>query len=315
MEKLSVRGMIESILQDMAENRPVDSYVLKIQMVSKMLKNEKLSSWIDKELNGYEEINELPPYRVLKTQIIANLIIDHGIKAAKLTNHEMPLYVLGTEKADELSTLYIKDPIIKLCKLTKLKGYSLSNYEKHWLSTIYEYSNILSAYKPVSLSNIDVIIHKFKSTLLDIFMELNDTIFNDEIDFDIMAKRTQIEKIVNQTINAGIVNMGNGYLNANDSTNIGGQNNSVVINNKLKDEIERVVAQIKEVAETFVDEKEEVLTELARIRIQLNKPSPKISTISSAFQTINAILIGVAGNMATPVVIESVKHVLSLIGG
>jgi hypothetical protein len=33
MEKLSVRGMIESILLDMAENQPLNSYVLKIQMV------------------------------------------------------------------------------------------------------------------------------------------------------------------------------------------------------------------------------------------------------------------------------------------
>lgn len=314
MEKLSVRGMIESILLDMAENRPVDSYVLKTQMVSKMLKNEKLSSWIDKEINGYEDINELPSYRVLKTQIIANLIIDHGIKAAKFTNHEMPLYVLGTEKADELSTLYIKDSIVKLGKLTKLKGYSLTDYEKYWLSTIYEHSNILSAYKPVSLPNIDIIIHKFKSKLLDIFMELNDTIFNAEIDFDIMAKRAEIEKIVNQTINAGIVNMGNGHVNANDSTNIGGQNNSVVINNEVKGEIKKVVTQIKEVAETFEDEKEEVLNELARIITQLDKPAPKTNIITSALQTINGILMGVAGNLATAPVMEGIKHVLSLIG-
>lgn len=313
MEKLSVRGMIESILQDMAENRSVDSYVLKIQMVSKMLRNEKLSSWIDKELNGYEDIKELPPYRVLKTQIIANLIIDHGINCATFTNHEMPLYALGTEKADELSILYIKDSIIKLCKLTELKGYSLNDYEKYWLSTIYEHSNILSAYKSVSLPNIDIIIHKFKSTLLDIFMELNDTLFNDEIDFDLMTKRNDIEKIVNQTINAGIVNMGNGTISANESTNIGGQNNSVVINNEMKGEIEKVVAQIKEVAESFEDEKEEVLNELARIITQLDKPTPKTSIISSALETINGMLIGVAGNMATPVVIEGIKHVLGLI--
>ncbi len=160
-----------------------------------------------------------------------------------------------------------------------------------------------------------MIIHKFKSTLLDIFMELNDTIFDDEIDFDVMAKRTDIEKIVNQTINAGIVNMGNGTISANDSTNIGGQNNSVVINSEVKGEIEKVVAQIKEVTESFEDEKEEVLNELARIITQLDKPAPKTNIIASALQTINGILMGVAGNMATPVVIEGIKNVLKLIGG
>ncbi len=117
MEKLSVKGMIESILIDLSENRPIDSYALKIQMASRMLKNEKLSNWLDKELNGYKDVKDLPEHRILKTQIIANLIIDNGIKGAKFTNHEMPLYALGEEKADELSTLYIKDSLIKLSGL------------------------------------------------------------------------------------------------------------------------------------------------------------------------------------------------------
>jgi len=321
MEKLSVKGMIESILIDLADNRPVDSYALKIQMVSKMLKNINLSSWIDKELNGYKNIEDLPEYRIVRTRVIANLIIDHGFKSATLKNHEMPLYHLGVESAKKMCTLYLRDSIIVLNNFTKNEAnegeiiYPITEYERYQLNRIYENSNILGAYKPISIAIVEIIIHKFKSTLLDIFMELNDTIFNDEIDFDIMAKRNEIEKIVNQTINAGIVNMGNGSINANESTNIGGQNNTVVINNEVKCEIEKVVAQIKEIAQSFEDEKDEVLNELARIITQLDKPTPKISIITSALQTINGILMGVAGNMATPVVVEGIKHVLSLIGG
>ena len=87
----------------------------------------------------------------------------------------------------------------------------------------------------------------------------------------------------------------------------------MVINIELKGEIEKVVAQIKEVAESFEDEKEEVLNELARIITQLDKPTPKTNIITSALQTINGILMGVAGNMVTPGVIEGIKHVLGLI--
>jgi hypothetical protein len=286
-----------------------------------MLKNEKLTSWVDKELNGYKNIEDLPEYRIVRTRVIANLIIDHGFKSATLKNHEMPLYHLGVEIAKKMYTLYLRDSIIVLNNLTSNEAnegeiiYPITEFERYQLNRIYENSNILGAHKPISVAVVDIIIHKFKSTLLDIFMELNDTIFNDEIDFDIMAKRNEIEKIVNQTINAGIVNMGNGTVSANDSTNIGGQNNTVAINNEQKGEIEKLVVQIKEIAESFEDEKEEVLNELARIITQLDKPAPKISIISSAFQTINGILMGVAANAATPGVMVGIKHVLKLIGG
>ena len=158
------------------------------------------------------------------------------------------------------------------------------------------------------------ILYAVKNKLLQFFLEL-DKEFKNEINFDVMSEKKVVERIANQTINAGVVNLGShSTVNANDSTIIGGQNNTVVINKELKGEIEKVVAQIKEVAESFEDEKEEVLNELARIITQLDKPAPKTNIITSALQTINGILMGVAGNMATPLVIEGINHVLSLIG-
>lgn len=320
MEKLSVKGMIESILLDMSENRPIDTYVLKIQMVSKMLKNENLSHWIDKEINGYDKDDELPEHRTIKTRVIANLIIDNGIKGATISNHEMPLYTLGVEKATEIATIQIRDSIIALSKLalSSTEGeivFTTTEYEKYWLNTIYENSNILSAHKPIAKTDIDIIIFKFNSILLDLFMELNDSIISDEINFDIMANRNEIDSIVNQTFNAGIVNMGdNTSLNTNNTQIIGGKNNTVTINNEAKAELNALLEQIKKLSESLAEEKDELLDEIKRIETQIGKSIPKVGVINSALQTINGILLGVAGNVSTPIVLDGIRRVLSMLG-
>jgi len=318
MEKLDVKAMIESVISDLFENQPLSTIFLKVQAISFFLENEQFTEWFRNENDGYENEKTIPKYRITSAAVFAN-VTTHG----------------GMWKSYHIPVDQIKDDIVKEWLLNVNLNDSISELESLLENTTNEgafkrnipgfiypqIQNILQpgcsveeAWQEIQRSAIKFVISSVKSKLLQFFLEL-DKEFKNEINFDIMSDKKVVEKIVNQTINAGIVNMGNGTISANDSTNIGGQNNSVVINNEVKGEIEMVVAQIKEVAKSFEDEKEEVLNELARIITQLDKPEPKTNIITSALQSINGILMGVAGNMATPKVIEGISHVIKMIGG
>jgi hypothetical protein len=219
MEKLNIKSLIESILSDLISNASVEVFALKIQMIARLLKNEDFALWANNELNGYKNNCNLPDYRILKTHVEANILIDNGVKALSLKKHNMPLYQLNKEDEEKISTVYVNDSVIVLEKMS-LKdniGFSLTEYEKYKLGKIYEYSTILSGCKPINPASFQNIVYKFKSKLLDTFMDFNENLFNDEIDFDVTSKQPDIQRIVSQYINAGIVNMGEGSINVNHS--------------------------------------------------------------------------------------------------
>lgn len=60
MEKL-----INDIAQNLVEqNGSVESALLKTKVLAYKIKNDNLINWVNGELNGYNNIKELPEYRI-----------------------------------------------------------------------------------------------------------------------------------------------------------------------------------------------------------------------------------------------------------
>lgn len=222
MERINLKSMIESVLVDLTNNTSIEVFALKVQMIARMLKNDDFAFWTNNELSGYKKSCNLPDYRVLNTHVIADLLIDNGFNATHFRRHNMPLYRLNDEDYKKISTSNIYDSVIELEKMSSKDtiGLLITEYEKYVLGKIYLNSTILDASKPINPVSLQHIVYQFKSKLLDTFMDINENLFNDEIDFDIMSRQPDIQKIVNQYINAGIVNVGEGTIKVNQS-NIG----------------------------------------------------------------------------------------------
>jgi hypothetical protein len=220
MGKLDVRFLIEEVLSDLINNVTFGSIALKIQMISHLLDNKDFSNWISKELNGYSVKDNLPKYRIINTEVIADLFIDNGVKALTMKGHSMPLYLLKPEEAKKISTIRITNSISSIESMSNKENLScpISEYEKIKLSHIYDNCTIINAHKPISSASFQDIVFQFKSKLLSTFMELNDNVFNNEIDIDIKSQKKEISDVINQTINAGIVSIGNGEINVDGST-------------------------------------------------------------------------------------------------
>ncbi|MCK9411726.1 MAG: hypothetical protein M0Q53_05455 [Prolixibacteraceae bacterium] len=156
MGTINLKEMIESVIADLANNESINHYALKLQAISRNLKNDTFSQWLTKEIDGYRNADTVPIYRILTTQVKANFIIDRGFNKVQISNHSIPLYPLGEKLSKEISTIAIKDSIIALTKF--LEGnesiaYSTTDYERIKLSKVYEDCTILSAHKPIRKSD------------------------------------------------------------------------------------------------------------------------------------------------------------------
>lgn len=316
MERINIKGMIESVINDLSLNEPIQDYALKIKLIAYYVKNKKFSNWVKNELEGYIDINDLPSYRLINTQIIANILIDNGVKSASIENHVMPLASLNNaELIKELSTIKLKESILGLEKMAmsnKGLGYTITEYERYHLNKIYEYSTILSAHKRLSSIDCENAIFAFKSTLLDLFVELNDTIFNDQLDFDIMSKKQEVEKIVSQTINTGIYISDNGIANVNSSQVVGGNNNKLVIPDYKKEELKEIIDQIDNLSRS-INEYDEITDEIIKIKIELERITQNPKMIKSALNAIKGIAVGVGANQLTPYVSKGLDWLKTLL--
>jgi len=311
MDILDLKTTIESVISDLANNEPINNYIFKLQLVDRYLKNDSFSDWLKKETNGYNANDKMPNYRVLKTQINANIIIDRGFNKIQISDHTMPLYPLGEKIAADISTVNINESVIALTKLLEGNGslaYSTNDYERLKLSKVYEDCTVLSAHKPLQKSDIELIVYKFKSVLFEMFMELNDTIFKNEINFDILAKEKEIDKIVNQTINAGVYING-GTANVTNSTLVGGQDNCVQINSSHKKDLVNIVNEIEKLSKEIDDDRTDIADAILSIREELNYKMPKPKMLRMAFNSIKAIGKGVVVDK----IVELVNQALNII--
>lgn len=319
MEKLSIKSTIESVIADLSNNEPIKDFALKIKFISHNLKNVEFSNWVNCELDGYSDKENLPKHRILQSFVVANLLIDNGVKTAKLTNHTMPLsYIKDEEVRKNISFVYILDSVISLEKMMNSTDshicYAVNEYERYHLNRIYEWSNILSAHKPISNTEVDMIVFKFRSNLLEMFLNFNDSIFNDELDFDLMYKRKEIDKVVSQTINTGIYISGNSTANINESQIISGDSNIMNISPQYKRELENIIIQIEDICQNLGQEKDEIADEIAIIKNELNSSKQQPKIIKSALNAIKGIAIGVGANQITPLVNQGIEYIKKIFG-
>lgn len=317
--KKTIEGIIEDLVND---NKNISTIFLKLQVIVHILKNENLKNWVEYELHGYPDKRTLPEYRIIPGVVYGDMEQHRGFQGSyRISDFILPTsHIDDDDLLDILRTFRCKDSISKIEEIANNDEQEINvtlpdfciPYLQRGLETNCYLNQISQHIQKFDLKNI---VNQVKSSLLQFLLEINDEL-NLDIEFTAMENKEKIEKAINNTIYAGVVATGeNATINANESNIVGGQNNSLTINETVKKEIEDLVAQIAEISDTFSEEKEEVLNELARITTQLKKSTPKIDIISSSFQTIYSILTGVTGNLATPVIVDGIKHMMKLIGG
>lgn len=285
---MDTKKLIEEVLLDLGNNKSLTDVSSKIQIIVRLLGDEKLKSWYTCEfVTGYKD-QELPDYRISRAvEIKANYIVPQGFDAWKLSGQSVPVANLGLEKYKEIMTVRFCDTISAIIEYSKHPedvAMSLSPYEQALVQKVLGEAHIQNVHKVLSPSTFQTIIDNVQGRIIDMFMDLNERVFNGELDLKSNSAKKEIHQVITNNITAGIVQTGPGTIEANNATiaakiELSPSTDVIAKLNSLADEIERVV---KDANEEFDD----IARELIDIRTELSKPQPNSSFLKKSFKAL-----------------------------
>ena len=285
---MDTKNLIEEVLLALGNNKSLTDVSSKIQIIVRLLGDEKLKSWYTCEfVTGYKD-QELPDYRISRAvDIKANYIVPQGFGALQLSGQSVPVANLGLEKYKEIMTVRFCDTISAIIEYSKHPedvAMSLSPYEQMLVQKVLGEAHIQNVHKVLSPSTFQTIIDNVQGRIIDMFMDLNERIFNGELDLKSDSAKKEIHQVITNNITAGIVQTGAGTIEANNATIAAKIEQSPSVDviaklNSLADKIERVA---KDTDEEFDD----IARELIDIRTELSKPQPNSSFLKKSFKAL-----------------------------
>lgn len=295
MRVMDIKKMIESIIDDLANDAPISKIMLKAQTVAHFMDNEELKIWIYHEQNGYDNMSQVPNYRRIHCAVKLNISLPNG---GIMENCYFPYGLISDKKThDFIYTLPCTDAITEIEKIAQGDNqrsihFSLPAIVWPEIEKCIE-GNIISAFQETTVASFSSIIDKMKSQLLQFFLELEQV----NIDFDVLTHKETITQIMNKTINAGFINYGSGSIVSRENNIVIGNNNT--ISPQLKNDIERLVQQIEQIKSDIAADEEDIAEIILDIRNELEKSSPAKRLLKHSLQALKGI-----GNAVTEKVVE-----------
>jgi len=305
MKRIKMKGLIESCIDDLINNRPLSTIFLKVQTVSFYLKNHQFEKWFNNEKNGYPSAKDLPDYRKTGCQVFGD--INNPYKGI-YTNYHIPVDQIKNEviRGFLINCSFCESIIeIENISLSKEDG-SIRKYipamaygeiQKMFFTGHY----VEAAWQTVSRSTLVKIVESVKSKLLQFFLEMNEQ-FNNDINFDIMAKKKEIDRIINQTIYTGVYLADNSTANILDTTLVGGKGNNVQISQSVKTELEDITSRIEDLANEIDDDRTDIADAILSIREELGNKMPRSRFLKTAFNSLKSIGTEVVANKIAPLI-------------
>lgn len=301
MEKLDIKAAIESVVYDLTYGAELSLVLMKVQAIASKFENERLRNWYKNEIEGYRDNNNIPDYRKITAESYADIILFGGARVM------LPIDIskIPDESIRELLTkAIIAKPLCEVealsyCGEETIKLDLTSFLGQYIQVTLYPIHNVLSVYQVISKAAVKNILQRTKSTLLDLFLEMDKLQFDDTIDFNVM--NTKIDKIMNKIINTTTYSEGDTTFHMTGTANTVGSGNTINLNTEQVQKLREIADQIEVLSVDVEADRESIAEEVAKIRIELDgKKNPKI--IRSAFNAIKGILVGVAANKITDLI-------------
>lgn len=309
---MDIKKLIEDVIIDLANNATLDSVSSKVQVISRLLKNEKFKKWVDCEfVYGYKLEEEIPNYRII---FIVGVQADYIAPAPggmiKYTNQMVPIENLGAEKYKRIAKIAIPNTISLVQQAIQPNRdicLTVEPYESSYIQEVLDGCHIMSMRKIISRQQYQNIIDTTKANLIDFFVELNDSVLNKSIDFNVMTKKTDIERVVNNTIYASVVNSGDGHIEIADSTVIGGKDNSVNISSDIRQQLNNIVNEIETLSQEINEDRTDIAEAIIAVKEELRCPNINRSSLKLAFHAIKGAISGAIDTGVTELVEQAVR--------
>ena len=216
-------------IQDAAVDANVDISVVlrKCKILAARLGNKEFKKWVDEELNGYQNKDALPDYRIFHVNSKGYFA---GIAGSALKNADIPLTCIPKEFREGLNKNYAMLPIASYVSL--LKTVDGGNLREDWPpelvahvgAKIYQHMNCLSAWKVIPNAAIVSLIETVRNRILTFVLEIENKAPNagESSPTTQSISQEKVSQVFNTTIygNVGNIAEGSQQLTQNADINV-----------------------------------------------------------------------------------------------
>ena len=210
--------LLDDIIELATDNKqPITTLLRNCIVLAHKLKNDRLKTWANEELNGYDSVEQVPEYRTLYAAASGIFI---GPGWARFTQN-IPSAVLEQQHRHHAELVYVSQPICSLEELLDLSNTdSLSipwdqNMVAYYQQKIQRGWQLFSAEQKVPKSAIAGVIDTVRTRVLNMALEIQSEV--GDRDEDLKKITPEESKKVDQTIVNNIYG-GNVYVAAGNST-------------------------------------------------------------------------------------------------
>ncbi|MFV8392474.1 hypothetical protein [Flavobacterium sp. LB2P6] len=207
------------------------SILLKVKVFAVRLKNQQLMDWVTKEIEGYNGNDVLPEYRIFNGNIYGNIMNGRW----KLTNQLITLDGLEPKIRDSFEKFEFyngisglehllsgESYIVEIALQPEVLNYLTQNLQNHGNP----HADVYSASRRIGKGAIEHTISMIRSNALNIMLEIEKE-FGYKIDMEkLMARNTEVNKTIFNTMNYITTDGNNNTINTGDSSNLIGNGKS-----------------------------------------------------------------------------------------
>ena len=164
-------------IQDAAVDSSVELPTLlrKCKILAFRLGNEDFKRWIDNELSGYDEKDDLPEYRILNVNSKGHF---SGAFGSGLKNADIPLLCVPEDFRESLGHSYLMQPIAAIASLvsSQSSGTIQEAWNPDWVAhfgrNIYERMVCMQAWKVIPASALVAALDTVRTRVLNFVLEI-----------------------------------------------------------------------------------------------------------------------------------------------
>lgn len=246
-----------------SEHGSLTDALLKTKVLLHNLGQTDLIAWVNSELNGYGEQQELPKYRLVPAQVLANLTS----MTFQATSHPLPIGHLSEAQREGLETAKMRQSLAVLEKFSHKPEASLESpipLEANALlgKNLASGVSIQRAWSQIEVSSIVQILTEVRSRLLDFVLQLRDKLPDEPTD-------RQKQSVDTRSL------FNNAILGDNATIIIGDKNKADIVNIHLKGNFDALTHELKKynVAEE----------DIAQLQAAIQEDEPNIDPKSKEF--------------------------------
>ncbi|WP_447752281.1 AbiTii domain-containing protein [Pseudomonas nicosulfuronedens] len=156
-------------------NTSLATLLRKCKVLAARLGNNEFKNWVESELNGYRDTNELPEYRVIKVNSKGHF---SGPFGSGLKNADIPLFCIDEKFHKKLSYSYFTQPVAALESL--VEDSNSGTLSEPWNPDLvaylgekfYENMNCMQAWKIIPVATVVAALDAVRNRVLNFVLEI-----------------------------------------------------------------------------------------------------------------------------------------------